>query len=316
MYNISPKAYIPAIVLFIVGIAGIFLNRPPKIAEIDVLCYNIRLMPGNDKGRNHWSKRKKFLADSIRDAKADIVCVQEAYREQIDFIHSHVAGLTEVGVGREDGVEAGEYSAILFRNHLFTLEDSGTFWLSSTPSKVGSTTWGNGVTRICTWAKLTHIESGKRIDFFNTHFDRQSEECRRRGMALIARTIAERPKPHGHVILAGDFDAAEDSWAYRYITGQTGDSDVLPDDPTTEDVDPVAASAPIVLRDTFRVLHPDESEVGTFHGFSGEARGGKIDHIFVESEGCSVKAAEIWRLNRDGWYPSDHFPVRATLRFR
>ncbi len=63
------------------------------------------------------------------------------------------------------------------------------------------------------------------------------------------------------------------------------------------------------------MLHPDAVEVGTFNGFSGETSGPKIDGVFV-SAGWRVEAAAIVRASGEGRYPSDHFPVVATLSLR
>ena len=60
---------------------------------------------------------------------------------------------------------------------------------------------------------------------------------------------------------------------------------------------------------------PDEQQVGTFHAFSGEARPDKIDYVFALPE-AKVRSAEIIRFNRDGRYPSDHFPVAAEVAYR
>jgi endonuclease/exonuclease/phosphatase family metal-dependent hydrolase len=70
------------------------------------------------------------------------------------------------------------------------------------------------------------------------------------------------------------------------------------------------------LRDTFRVKHPDASPVGTFTGFKpGQITGEKIDYVFASSE-WDVVDAQIVRTSRNERYPSDHFPVTATLRLR
>jgi hypothetical protein len=39
--------------------------------------------------------------------------------------------------------------------------------------------------------------------------------------------------------------------------------------------------AEVALADTFRALHPDAREVGTFHGFQGAATGDKIDAVLA-----------------------------------
>ena len=86
----------------------------------------------------------------------------------------------------------------------------------------------------------------------------------------------------------GDFNAGEQNPAVRAMRG--------------------------AFRDTFRVQHPDATEVGTFSGFTfGNTRGEKIDHVFVSPE-VEVLGAGIVRSSRDGRYPSDHFPVIAVLR--
>jgi endonuclease/exonuclease/phosphatase family metal-dependent hydrolase len=67
--------------------------------------------------------------------------------------------------------------------------------------------------------------------------------------------------------------------------------------------------------DTYRVLHPDEPEAGTFTAFKmGNTTGEKIDYVLVQP-GTEVLGADIIRVSRDGRYPSDHFPVAATIRF-
>ena len=312
--NNSSKVLIPALLLLVLGGLGILLNRKVDPVDVSIMTYNIRMLTDEDKGNSNWDARKDFLVDTIRDQDADFVGVQEAFREQLDFIGSRLGRYSELGVGREDGATKGEYSAIMFNSSRFKAGDSGTFWLSSQPEVPNSMTWGNSVTRICTWARFQHGETGRRFDVFNAHFDHQSEEARRRGMAQINKRIAERPEPRGHVILMGDFNAGESSWSIRYAKSEP-DVEDLPDDPSTLGSDPVSGTPEIVLRDTFRSIEPDAAEPGTFHGFGGVPHGGKIDHIFIENAGNRVLNADVWRVHRDAWYPSDHFPVRATVRF-
>ena len=68
--------------------------------------------------------------------------------------------------------------------------------------------------------------------------------------------------------------------------------------------------------DTFRALHPDEKQAGTFTGFEPDQLDGpKIDYVLVQP-GTEVLSAAIVRTARDGRYPSDHFPVLARVRLR
>jgi endonuclease/exonuclease/phosphatase family metal-dependent hydrolase len=69
---------------------------------------------------------------------------------------------------------------------------------------------------------------------------------------------------------------------------------------------------PPELVDTYRVLHADAKNVGTFHAFKGGTAGGKIDYILV-TPGVKVLEAAIMHDERGGKYPSDHYPVRAKV---
>lgn len=66
--------------------------------------------------------------------------------------------------------------------------------------------------------------------------------------------------------------------------------------------------------DTFRVLHPNAKNVGTFNRFKGNRKGDKIDYIFTQP-GTKVLEANIIYGNIDGRYPSDHYPVSAIVSF-
>ena len=93
----------------------------------------------------------------------------------------------------------------------------------------------------------------------------------------------------------------------------TGDFNVGESNPAlTALVSKRESAAPFV--DTYRVLHPDETVVGTFTGFKmGNTDGDKIDYVLVQP-GAEVMSAEIIRASRNDRYPSDHFPVAATIR--
>lgn len=255
---------------------------------ISVMSFNIRYGTAND-GDNHWTLRRTFLFDVVREQNADIIGLQEALDGQIREIVEAVPGYAVVGVGRDDAKAGGEYSAILVRKDRFNVAEAGTFWFSDTPAVPGSTSWGNRITRICTWARLIDRD-GSAFWFFNVHLDHQSQPSRERSSELLLRRIDARAFPTEPVIVTGDFNAGEDNPAVRTM---------------------VAGKAFV---DTFRVVHPDEKQVCTFNGFKAERIDGpKIDYVFVQP-GTEVLSAAIIRTARDGKYPSDHFPVVATIR--
>ena len=268
---------------------------PTAVDPIRVMSFNIRYGTAAD-GDNAWRHRRDLVMRTVGSFRPTVLGVQEALRFQLDEIGDEFREFGEVGVGRDDGAEAGEYSAILYDRRRLELLESGTFWLSDTPEVVASTSWGNRITRIVTWARFrertaSDADSGT-FYVFNAHWDHESQPSRERSAELLLERIAGRTAADP-VIVTGDFNAGEDNPAFRRLVEH---------DRTH-------------LGDTFRALHPAADHVGTFNGFTGEREGDKIDAVLASPE-WTVLEASIVRLNEDGRYPSDHFPVTAILRAR
>lgn len=266
--------------------------RPEE--HITVMSFNIRYGTADD-GPNNWRYRRELLFRVIREQAPDILGLQEALRFQLDELASALPEYSEAGVGRSDGATAGEYAAVLYLTGRFELLEEGTFWFSEAPDVPGSVGWGASLPRICTWVRLRDRRSDRGTFVYNVHFDHQSQESRARGARLLARRILRRSHPEP-VIVTGDFNAGEDNPAMRYLLGAERPRPALE------------------LRDSFRMAHPRAAAVGTFNGFSGDSSGAKIDAVLV-SPSWTVISAAIVRTMRDGRYPSDHFPVVATLRW-
>jgi endonuclease/exonuclease/phosphatase family metal-dependent hydrolase len=66
------------------------------------------------------------------------------------------------------------------------------------------------------------------------------------------------------------------------------------------------------FRDTFRVLHPNETNVGTTNAFRETTEPNKIDYIYVDDR-WDVSDAEIRHDKVDGRWITDHLPVTATV---
>ena len=212
---------------------------------------------------------------------------------QADFLAENLPGSTLVGVGRDDGKRQGEFSALMFKKARFALIDSGTFWLSETPDKIGSKSWDSSLPRIATWARLRDKADGARkICYLNTHWDHRGNQARVESAKIIRRWISEHAA-NSLAIVTGDLNITDDHEGYRTLA--------------------TTSEAP-VLRDVFRVLHPrQEPEEATFHNFSGKRGGRRIDFIFASPQASPIEAG-IDYTNQDGRYPSDHYPVTAVLR--
>jgi len=276
--------------LLVDGFAG---AQPVTREPLQVMSFNIRYGTAKD-GDNHWSARREMLFDVIRERNADLVGLQEALAFQIDEIQAAVAGYAVVGVGRDDGGRAGEWSAILFKVGRFRVADAGTFWFSDTPEVPASKSWGNNITRICTWARLIDRD-GRGFYHFNLHLDHESQPSRERSTLLLRQRIEARAFPADPVVVTGDFNVGERNPALTSLVGG----------------EPGAAAAFV---DTYRVRYPDAATVGTFTGFKLDATtGDKIDYVLVQP-GTEVMSADIIRTSRNNRYPSDHFPVVARVR--
>jgi endonuclease/exonuclease/phosphatase family metal-dependent hydrolase len=266
--------------------------------ELRLLCFNIRYGTARD-GANHWQKRKDLVTRLIRDERSDVIGLQEALRFQIDYITEAVKGYGEIGVGRDDGRIRGEYCAILYCQKRYAVGDSGTFWLSDRPEQVASITWNNACTRICTWARLIEKASGRAFYVYNLHLDHVSQPSRVKSAVLVIERISQRTHDDPFVVM-GDFNVGEKNPALLYLKGQAGPEGAKP------------SKTPLV--DSFRVLHPQATDVGTFNGFRGRKTGSKIDYILAQP-GAKVIESQIVDTAYDGRYPSDHFPVSAVLRW-
>ncbi len=271
--------------------------------RVGVLTFNIRYGTAPDK-ENAWPKRKEQVFEILRDGRLEIVGLQEALRGQLDDIHAACPKLGEIGVGRDDGKAKGEYAAILYNTEKWRPGKSGTFWLSETPEKPGSMSWKTACTRVCTWARMEQVvgegKAGRVLWVFNTHLDHVSAEARLNGAKLIAKKITERGDSEPFV-LTGDFNSGEDEEAAGYFLAPPSEG---------EDKSPLGN-----LVDTFRVLHADAKEFGTFQEFDPKRIvGKKIDYVLVRP-GTTVIESWIDRRNKEGRTPSDHFPVGAIVEY-
>ncbi|NLX21796.1 MAG: endonuclease/exonuclease/phosphatase family protein [Phycisphaerae bacterium] len=278
-------------------------DRAERKTDLRVMTFNIRYGAAKD-GENDWQHRREMVFQVLRDHRPDVVGLQEALRFQIDEMLAAAPGYGEIAVGRDDGKNAGEASAILYRTDRLEIDEQGTFWLSDTPEVAGSKHWGNAITRLCTWARLRDKQTKAHFYMYNTHLDHQSQPARERGAELIVQRINQRSH-RDPIILTGDLNADERNPAVRYLKRE------IPAVPAR----PENSAAVPPLADTFRVLHPDAKPAGTFNGFTGKKDGGKIDYILTSPEWCVMEAAIVYD-NKDGHYPSDHFPVTAVLKLK
>ncbi|MEQ1904318.1 MAG: endonuclease/exonuclease/phosphatase family protein [Pirellulaceae bacterium] len=282
-------------VWLVVGSVGV-AQSPVK--ELKIVSFNIRYGTAAD-GENHWKKRRDFVIDTIKELNPDLLGTQETLGFQRDFLAEKLGDYDCLGVGRDDGKDAGEMMALFYRKTRFEKQDGGHFWLSETPEKAGSKSWDSSLPRMVTWVKLRDKEqaNGLPILFLNTHFDHQGPIARLESAKLIRLKAVELGRDC-LIVITGDFNADEGSPPYEALFSAVDGKE-----------------SPVI--DSFRQFHPQKSpDEGTFSSFKPtNVSGSRIDWIAV-SRGWQVQSAEIIRAARDGRTPSDHFPVAATVKYK
>ncbi|UOV00265.1 endonuclease/exonuclease/phosphatase family protein [Pseudoxanthomonas mexicana] len=259
----------------------------PAIAAdtaLRIMSFNIRL-PAESDGVDYWETRKPLAVRMLREQQPDVIGLQELVKAQADYLARELLQYAWFGRGREaDG--GGEHMGVFYRKDRLKVIESGDFWLSDTPDVAGSITWGHPHPRMVTWALFEQRSDGRRFYLFNTHLPYRDEDeaARLKGAQAIARHLATLPDDVP-VVLTGDFNTTPDSDAHAVLAG--------------------------TLQDAWTTAPRVEGIDATFHGFTGKADR-RIDWIFVR--GAQLESITSVTTRWNNRYPSDHFPLVATLR--
>ncbi len=259
-----------------------------------LMTLNVRYDNASD-GENGWNERRGAMVEMILEARPCLFGLQEALMPQVRFI---AEALERKGrpyawyaVGRDDGVERGETTAIFYRTEDLFCMESGTFWLSDQPDVPGSRFPSAALPRIVSWVKLqdNHF-CCKPFFVFNTHFDHRGVEARELSAHLVLQKISAIAGLFPAVLM-GDFNDGEHSNTYRILTGS-------------------------YLTDGRRVApHKVNDHLKTFTGFypasSVNIVGNNIDYLFVS--GFFVSEFEVVDRRRPcGLAISDHRALIAS----
>jgi endonuclease/exonuclease/phosphatase family metal-dependent hydrolase len=259
----------------------------PEPGAVRVLTWNV--LHGSDDGppweQQSWPARKHALAAVLREARPDILCVQEARPGQVAFLEQTLAGHKRVGVGRDDGRDQGEHCAIFFRRDRFRDLGHGTFWLQEpTDQPAGPGHW---VKRTCTWVRLRERGSGRVLRVANAHLPgRTAAAVRGQSRLSASRLVLDHIKaadPGDAVVLTADFNAGPDAPSRR-VFAEAG------------------------LRETAALAGTEAAPTYQFYGL----RLGSLDGILV-GPGWGVLRHAVVDVKPDGVFPSDHFGVLADL---
>lgn len=236
-----------------------------------------------------WAQRLPVVSELLQRSAPDLIGTQEGFYGPLRDIARDRPEFGWIGLGREGG-SRGEFAAVFYRRERLEPLEFDHFWLSDTPEVVGSSSWGNRCVRMATWVRFRDLQNGREFGFWNTHLDHESQLARERGAALIAQRVQER-QGELPVVLVGDFNAqARANPAYdAFMNAGWSDS-------------------------WFGATRRAGENFASFHGYEAPVPDGPhIDWILTRG---AVRADEtrVENFELGGQYPSDHFPISATLR--
>jgi endonuclease/exonuclease/phosphatase family metal-dependent hydrolase len=276
-----------------------------EIFPIRITTFNLRYGSAPD-GAQRWARRKALVVERLRALDPDLLSLQECRDDaQARFLKRQLPEYEWLSVRRSlsDSPDL-EMTPLLYRRASFQLLETGFFWLSETPSIIGSRSWGADFPRTVTWARLLTLASPPwELVFLSVHIDYATPEAQERSAALL-RAFIDRLHPQQPVVLAGDFNAPKDSLPFHILTA------------------PNAASPG--LSDVFQRLHPPGEAAGapdppparppdgSFHAYGMLTDPPAIDWILISPQ-FNVLEARVETFQQDGIYPSDHYPVYARV---
>jgi endonuclease/exonuclease/phosphatase family metal-dependent hydrolase len=256
--------------------------------EVCVMSYNLRYAA--DKGPNAWPDRRPIMRSLLEQYSPDVFGTQEGVYYQLRELASDLPAYDWIGTGR-DGGSRGEFMAVFYKKTRLEPLEFDHFWLSDTPEVIGSTTWKNTNRRMVTWVKFRDRQTKKVFYVWNTHFDHAIQDARERSAQLVRQRMAKLD-PTIPLILLGDFNAeAKKNKVYDLLVQEGG-----------------------LVDSWFSAKERRNEDYNTFNNFQPAVRNGdRIDWILLRGD-YPVRATEIITYQRDGQFPSDHFPLAAWLR--
>jgi len=272
------------LVIVLMLFTALFANAQ---AEVKVMSFNIRLDVKSD-GENWWEKRKDKVAGLMNYYEADFIGLQEVVHNQLLYLKDSLRGYSFIGVGRDDGKQAGEYSCIFYKQDKYTIVEQSTFWLSPTPG-LPSKGWDAALNRVCTYGLFKDKKTKQLLWVFNTHFDHMGKLARLESARLIIKKISELNTKNYPVMVTGDFNSKPEAEPSQYMMANMQNS-----------------------RSISKLVY---GNADTWNGFKfNERPDGCIDYIFVSKDDrITVSKFATITDSYDMKYPSDHFPVLATI---
>jgi len=272
--------------LYLLAVISLWLTSFTAMGQMAVMTMNIRYDNPGD-GENAWGNRKEEVVSMMQFYHPAIIGLQEALWHQLNYLNTGLPDYAYVGVGRDDGHQKGEFSAILFDTTKLHLLETQTFWLSPTPDTV-SVGWDAAMERICTYGVFLRRDLQDTLFVFNCHYDHIGEIARRMSSLLILDKIREFGLSDKQVVVMGDLNSEPEEEPTRVFREELKDAHEISEQP------------PYGPEGTFNAFEVDSVVIR------------RIDYIFVKN--LKVNSyRHVDDRRRNNLYLSDHLPVMVEV---
>jgi endonuclease/exonuclease/phosphatase family metal-dependent hydrolase len=286
-----------------------------------VLTFNIRYSEAED-GPNSWQFRRELAIQTVRDRAPDLLALQEPTGKQWDDFTSSLPGMEGIFADARDNGPYQHGVALMWNPARFEPAGKRIFWQSDTPDMPGSVSgpndWGPRPTAV---VRLRNRVTGKEFAFACTHLD-TNEGCWLPSVKINAREITGFAGSLP-VILAGDFNCAAGSPAWRFLTEEAGFRDAwneagMPDEGTTTfhefyGIEKLPLDTPEKLKAFLEASVAGWPQFAHYPAHVIAHKNYRIDWIMVRGAWKAVGAGIDTRKNAEGRCASDHWAVEAVL---
>ena len=292
---------IMTLVLATLLFAACFIAIPASAAgsaSFSAMTYNL-------KNSNYGFSDVQNLMKAQRPA---VLGMQEVTNLQWSSVNSKMKDLGYASVrgnyrGTTKITEGNECNPIFYMTSVFTLQNSGSFWLSDTPTKQSKYS-ESGYYRIATWAVLKAKSTGDCIIVVNTHLDLNATARFKQEQVLLKQLVAiekNAPAAKDNLIIMGDLNSGSNTAIFKYITGAAKYNNTSNNITWTRLQSSRLAASSVT-----------NNKWGNYYSNPSTNPTADLDHIIISTH-CVTCTKYIVVNDAAG---SDHLPIRVTLKLK
>ena len=276
----------------------------------NIMSYNV-FWDAQDKvsdGKYTIPNRVTKIQSLIQAEDPDILLLQEVGARWASYLtvfaknngygyygYSHIAENT-----MDEWESYDQYVPILWKEDMYTLKDSGHFWLSGTPDTPPTDRsidyWPDGSTtsypRCVNWVVLENKTTKAQLLVMNVHLDPNDEHIRNLSAQLLSEKLTELRTGHGNIpaVVGGDWNMNAACTAYHTIAGN-GFMEI-------------------------RKCAADTVSGGAYNAWNRTSGYTLGDYLFM-AEGMGANKYEVVEEldSESGYHLSDHCPIKAKITY-